>query len=99
MKFLIKKSKYKIVKRFAWFPTIVRQNRSRTKQIKYWFRSYYAIYIYCCNSWKKTDFNTYYIEGKYMTNVWQEIHVSNQLKKCQRLIETSLPYVQGWIHI
>jgi hypothetical protein len=81
MKFLIKKSKYKIVKRFAWFPTIVRENRSRTKQIKYWFRSYYAVYIYCCNS------------------VWQEIYVSNQLKKCQRVIETSLPSVQGRIHV
>jgi hypothetical protein len=28
-----------------------------------------------------------------MTNVWQEIYVSNQLKKCQRVIEKSSDYV------
>lgn len=86
MKFLVNPQKYKIVKRFAWLPTIVRANKARTKKIKYWLRTYYAVYVYSCNEWKKTDFNTYWSERKLTANVWQEIYVSNQLKKCEKSI-------------
>ena len=86
MKFLVNKPKYKIVKRFAWLPTIVRENKARTKKIKYWLRTYFAVYEYSCNEWKKIDFNTYWSERKLLTTVWQEIYVSNQLKNCQKVI-------------
>lgn len=87
MKFLVNKPKYKIVKRFAWLPTTVRQNKADTKRIKYWLRTYFAVYEHTRNQRKKTDFNTYWIlHRNHETRIWQEIYVSNQLKNCQKVI-------------
>ena len=53
MKFLVNKPKYKIVKRFAWLPTTVRQNKADTKRIKYWLRTYFAVYEHTRNQWQE----------------------------------------------